>query len=70
MSKKPESSEVWKQKAMNVESQLNILFPKFSSQNYPHHMLKLELATTLIGIHLGLLQKLAILYRSDGSYTQ
>jgi hypothetical protein len=55
MSKKPESSEVWKQKAMNVESQLNILFPKFSSKNYPHHMLKLELASTLIGIHLGLM---------------
>ena len=31
MSKKAETSEIWKQKALNVESQLNTLFPKFAS---------------------------------------
>ncbi len=69
MSTKEESSEIWKQKAMNVETQMNLIFPKFSSKYYPHHMLKLELATTLVGLHIGLMTKLSHILAADKSYT-
>ena len=58
MSKKKEESVIWIQKAIIVESQMNLLFPKFASKSYPHHMMKLQLASTIITIHLGLMIKL------------
>jgi len=49
---------------------MNILFPKFASNNYPHHMMKLQLAATVITIHLGLMTKLSQVMWHDESYTQ
>jgi hypothetical protein len=67
MSRKKESTKVWKEKANNLESALNHLRPKFSSDLYPHKMLRLQLAATLATIHLALMERLVKL-DEDGSY--
>jgi len=58
MERKPETSKIWQEKAMNVESALNMIAPKFTGETYPHIMLRLELACGIISIHLSLMKKL------------
>eukprot|EP00347_Sterkiella_histriomuscorum_P007799 403347517 len=66
MHSRDENSKLWWDKAIILDSTINLLVPKFTSQDCSHHMLKLQLGATLIGIHLALLHKLAKINKDDG----